>query len=750
MSEDDLLRSGIEAAQAGNMEEAASLLARHLAEQPDSEQGWFWMSKCRSGSQQAYCLRRVLVINPDNKEARQALKADALARRAAIAASAHPVAAEPEPEAASPVTPQPVVSADAPPTPQPVVPAAPPPTPQPVAPVDSPAAPQPAVPAAPPPTPQPVAPEDSPAAAQPVVPAAPSPTPQPVAPVDSPAAAQPVTASSPHSPRIPALLIGLAAGFILCALPILVISRIPAAASAWLATPTPTLPAPTRTASPTVTPTLDQKARFALADQSISDGLSQMWDGDYANAITAFTQVIAYLPDWDNGYALRGECYLKLLQNQRSMDEYLSYLDLARQDIDMAILLDPGNGEYYLDRYQIYEALAMSQTRRADAEAYEAVALENLTWANQLGNYDEYSDRYVGFALIALGRCDEALAQGRALEAAATEPSAGINTILAQAYGCLGDLDKALQHIDTAIQIDDNPDRRFWRASLLFAMGRLDQAKAELDDMINASPYYGGFRYYLRGLIYAVQGDLEKAQADLDFGMGQTWGQNDLLSYALGKIALAEGDETAALEYFQDAESTHLPHDPILAMIRADIQALGGTTLEITAARPATTWIPTYTPSMTPRPTSTRTRGPASTVTLFPPPQWPIIVDFAKGTGPYLFQENDSYLFHFQPAQAISFRRVQSLTFKVETTNDFNSFHLVLEIYDSTFGGFPRFDLVPGNNRIDYENRYVYPDGDIYATIINAGSNPIQIDNAGFILSVENEDGTISIYGIAP
>jgi hypothetical protein len=144
------------------------------------------------------------------------------------------------------------------------------------------------------------------------------------------------------------------------------------------------------------------------------------------------------------------------------------------------------------------------------------------------------------------------------------------------------------------------------------------------------------------------------------------------------------------------------------------------------------------------------TRGPAPTVTLFPPPQWPIIVDFEQGTGPYLLQENDSHLFHFQPAQALSFRRVQSLTFRVETTNDLNSFHLVLEIYDPAFGGFPSIDLVPGNNRIDYENRYVYPDGDIYARIVNPGSNPIQIDNAGFILSVENANGTLSIYGITP
>jgi tetratricopeptide (TPR) repeat protein len=689
MNQDDLLASGVEAAKAGDLSRAAALLARHLMEAPNSVQGWLWMAKCRSGAQREYCFQRVLALDPGNEEARLAL----------------PGKTAPEP-AAGPEVLQ--------------------------------ASPQPAAPAVQPPA-QPAA---SPELRQP--------NPQPVAAaVQAPAQLAPA-ASRPHSPRIPALLIGLAAGFILCAIPLLIISKIPAAASVLFASRTPTVPSRTPSPSPTLTPTLDQDARMALADPYISEGLSKMWDGDYANAITAFSQVVAYLPDWDNGYGLRGECYLKLLQNQRSQEEYLSYLELARQDIDMAILLDPGNGMYYLDRYEIYEDLALSQTYRADAEAYEAVALENLTWSNQLGNYDEYSDRYVPISLIALGRCDEALAEGKALEAASAEPSAGINTILAQSYGCLGDLNKALVYIDAAIQIDDNPDRRFWRASLLFAMGKLDESKAELDDMIEASPYYGGFRYYLRALVFAAQGDLENAQADLDFGSGQTWGQNDLLSYALGKIALAQGDEQAALEYFQDAESTHLPHDPILALIRADIQALGGTVREVEPAGPEATWIPTYTPSMTPRPTSTPTQGPAPTVTLFPPPQWPITVDFDQGTGPYLFKENDSFPFHFQPAQAIPFRRVLSLTFKVVTTNDYNSFHLVLEIYDSTFGGSPRFDLVPGSNRIDYEGRYVYPDGDIYATISNPGSNPIQIDNAGFILSVENEDGTISIYGITP
>ena len=74
MANDALLQAALTAARAGDLEEAATLFARLVKEEPTSEQGWLGLGFCFSdNTRREYCFQRVLAINPNNTQARQAL-----------------------------------------------------------------------------------------------------------------------------------------------------------------------------------------------------------------------------------------------------------------------------------------------------------------------------------------------------------------------------------------------------------------------------------------------------------------------------------------------------------------------------------------------------------------------------------------------------------------------------------------------------------------------------------------------------
>lgn len=73
MTEDNLTL-GIEAAKSGDLERAKDYLARAVAENPGSEEGWLWLGKSLTdGEQRKYCYERVLQLNPQNAEAQNDL-----------------------------------------------------------------------------------------------------------------------------------------------------------------------------------------------------------------------------------------------------------------------------------------------------------------------------------------------------------------------------------------------------------------------------------------------------------------------------------------------------------------------------------------------------------------------------------------------------------------------------------------------------------------------------------------------------
>src|SRR5688572_10545862 len=74
MSNDDLLQQGIDLAKRGNTEQASILFAKVVKANPESEQAWLWLGRCRTvPKEKRYCFNKVLSINPDHEDARREL-----------------------------------------------------------------------------------------------------------------------------------------------------------------------------------------------------------------------------------------------------------------------------------------------------------------------------------------------------------------------------------------------------------------------------------------------------------------------------------------------------------------------------------------------------------------------------------------------------------------------------------------------------------------------------------------------------
>ncbi len=72
----ELRQQGIAAAKAGRKDEARQLLQQSIRIEPDSEAAWLWLASiARDQRERQFCLQKILEINPNNSQARQALAA---------------------------------------------------------------------------------------------------------------------------------------------------------------------------------------------------------------------------------------------------------------------------------------------------------------------------------------------------------------------------------------------------------------------------------------------------------------------------------------------------------------------------------------------------------------------------------------------------------------------------------------------------------------------------------------------------
>jgi hypothetical protein len=72
--------------------------------------------------------------------------------------------------------------------------------------------------------------------------------------------------------------------------------------------------------------------------------------------------------------------------------------------------------------------------------------------------------------------------------------------------------------------------------------------------MINWQPVGGGWRYFIRALIYYEQGQIELAQQDLATGDAYSWYGTGVDEYVLAQLAFDNGDRASGIYHLQTAE----------------------------------------------------------------------------------------------------------------------------------------------------------------------------------------------------
>lgn len=335
--------------------------------------------------------------------------------------------------------------------------------------------------------------------------------------------------------------------------------------------------APTQTIS--TTESFDQ--RLEKAWPLITQANALTFSQKYGDAVPIWNQALAIVPEYVDGYYKRGAAYFYLTQSQRAKSEYDSYLQLAIDDFDSAINLDPSVGDYYVMRGRAYNSLAYQQLLRADFRALEQAALENFLHGEKLPQTETWQNMETNLlkTMVLAGKCEEVIPQINELLSSRATPAPGLHAILSDAYYCVGNLEKALEHKNETIKLSPANVCLCERAIILYGLGRFDEAMQDIENSLSSQPYYSGHRYYFRALMYADRGDTEQAQKDLDFGMTQTWSRGGMLSYVQGKIALAQQRPEDAIILFQEAEATYLDEGPMLDQIRHDLLSLGGTPL---------------------------------------------------------------------------------------------------------------------------------------------------------------------------
>ena len=342
--------------------------------------------------------------------------------------------------------------------------------------------------------------------------------------------------------------------------------------------------------TPPATQDTNQAATTAIEDD-IRQALSLTNNGQYSAALPIWDKVIDQLPNSPEARYERTRCYLHLAVDQRIETEYIATMQLALTDMNQALSLDPGKGDYYKERGVIYYNLAQLELYRVDQDYWNQLALADNQAALRYNTTDTYVDRSIAYSLVDAGFPQEALEMfsrlpfvpGDTLE---TDP--GIQVGLAESYFGLGKADEALTHIDLALKASPSAYKKRDRVLILLSLGRLSEALDQINETIADDQFDCGCRYYTRALIYYEQGHPDLAQADIDFGAGQTWERGGLRSYVLARLALDNGDQATGLELLQEAEAS-LPRRyglVILQQIQADLANLGAPRLAPTPYAP--------------------------------------------------------------------------------------------------------------------------------------------------------------------
>lgn len=513
-------------------------------------------------------------------------------------------------------------------------------------------------------------------------------------------------------------------------------------------------PSAVDTAEPDAAPeyqTIDSMSqRLVNSIYSIEEAKALMEKERYAEAVLVWDQVIEIVPEYAAAYYERGVCYLELTENQRFHEEFINYVQNAYDNFTAAIEKGLPDGEYYSKRVYAAGKLAGDMEIYTQQIPLRNIILEDILQAYELGNDYAWGTRSVGISMLNAGHCEEALDYFFRLQKERGEdamPSATITGSIASCYICLEDYETALDYINTAITIRISREapykaERIEKTRILIALDRYDEALEVINELIEESPSYAGYRYYLRAYIYYKLGEPALAFEDVVYGSTQTWGQYSYRAYVLGRLALDDGDLENALYWLQLAEASFYPDlEPYIHTLALnDILNIGGDLL-----------YPTPTPSPTLEVSSTPIPVIADHVYFTPTPPSPIsnpTLTNYTGTGVFYLNPLEERTILFRPRGYHLFESTTSITFELYIEDQDFDPPLEISLLRMNGSGFGNpIVLNPGKTKLEDIDGFLSPAGYFYVSIQNGASKPIVIKNLSVMVETINEDGEVIIFG---
>jgi tetratricopeptide (TPR) repeat protein len=370
--------------------------------------------------------------------------------------------------------------------------------------------------------------------------------------------------------------------------------------------PTATLtitPIPTNTATPIPTATKDLQTRMQSVQVEMDTANSEIDSGDYQNAILDLNDIIERVPDYARAYYLRGYSYFKSKDHLHDESVYFDVLQKAINDFNIAISLDPTAYKYFQFRSFSIEDYGLELISTTDKNAMMEAAMDDMNTAKNLyaPKVDAGIETSISEINNEMGNCEEALTHLNELENMqdlTDDQKEYIKEGKLVSYVCLGEYQKGLEIFDS-IHGCDADCFVYYESILLYESGNSNKALNVLNESIEASPDYGGSRYYMKALIEIDNGDYDQAYEDLYYGAGNTW-TRDGIFWLVQALIYYNADETDLGDYYMNYAAISM--DPLLGpkinqRILDEMDKHGISKIEYTPD-PLTV----RTPMMTPRP----------------------------------------------------------------------------------------------------------------------------------------------------
>jgi tetratricopeptide (TPR) repeat protein len=322
-----------------------------------------------------------------------------------------------------------------------------------------------------------------------------------------------------------------------------------------------------------------------------ADGLINQ--GRCVEAMRILNKLIEEKPNGALAYERRIICNMNFQSNVFS--EAQGYRLAALQDANTLIKLKPKSGGYRALRDEILREMATFEVYTVNEFAIYDLANQDVLKAVELGVVpSSYVYRHYARNLIEGNHCEAGLAETQKLIDQTTMPSSDFgqyySMYLTEAYLCLGKLDKALESAQY-MTCDDavSTCKSGLLAEIYLQAGDYEKALNTINSMITSQPVGGGWRYFIRALIYYEQGHKELASQDLEVGDAYSWYGNGVYWYVKAKLAFDAGDTENGIAYLQRAEQTlDVGLTPLRKQIIKELKAHGEEPIELAPNLPFT------------------------------------------------------------------------------------------------------------------------------------------------------------------